>query len=540
MKFNKVKLVMIASVMSMTLSLGNVSLKYAAGQEEGAESTNNVQNGEQTYDKDAEQSKDNTSGVPEEDKDNSEKKDENIDDKGEAKDDMKGDSNGDNASGKDDADHKDNAGTEDKKDDKKDDGNNPADKDQKDDSNNPADKDQKDDGNNPTDKEQKDNTNTDGKKDDTTGQDTSAGSTDNTSGSNSSAVSGEIVVDNGTVTDNSADAVYVERDYNPSERFLSMGEKIKYNANMPVENLPSFITQEMVMGALKTQDEYGYPASVTIAQIIQESGFGKYGPNGDKGQGLSYLAFQYNNLFGIKGIGTAGSVDMQTGEQTSAGDYYMTTAGFRVYNTYTECLEDRAKLLKKVYSDLTEGVTDANTFAMQIGSRWATSLTYGKNLIDQMETYDLYRLDRMTLKDFSKLIGNFANPCPGATLTSEFGYRTAPTAASGTFHKGLDLGTGSENIPTYAAKEGTVTEAGYSPSAGNWVVIDHGNGIVTKYMHHEEIYVKKGQHVEKGQQIGLSGSTGNSTGNHLHFQLEIDGKAVDPTPYLQKDNKKAL
>ena len=528
MKFNKVKLVMIASVMSMTLSLGNVSVKYAAGQEEGAESTNTVQNGEQTYDKDAEQSKDNTSGVPEEDKDNSEKKDENVDDKGETKDDMKDDSNGDNASGKDDADHKDNAGTEDKKDDKKDDVNNPADKDQKDDGNNPADKDQE------------DNTNTDGKKDDTTGQDTSAGSTDNTSGSNSSAVSGEIAVDNGTVTDNSADAVYVERDYNPSERFLSMGEKIKYNANMPVENLPSFITQEMVMGTLKTQDEYGYPASVTIAQIIQESGFGKYGPNGDKGQGLSYLAFQYNNLFGIKGIGTAGSVDMQTGEQTSAGDYYMTTAGFRVYNTYTECLEDRAKLLKKVYSDLTEGVTDAHTFAMQIGSRWATSLTYGKNLIDQMETYDLYRLDRMTLKDFSKLIGNFANPCPGATLTSEFGYRTAPTAASGTFHKGLDLGTGSENIPTYAAKEGTVTEAGYSPSAGNWVVIDHGNGIVTKYMHHEEIYVKKGQHVEKGQQIGLSGSTGDSTGNHLHFQLEIDGKAVDPTPYLQKDNKKAL
>ena len=328
--------------------------------------------------------------------------------------------------------------------------------------------------------------------------------------------------------DNSKEAYYEERTYNPSETFIDKGEKIKYSTDMPLEDIPVFITPEMIIGALKVQDEYGYPASVTIAQIIQESGFGAYGPYGDEGQGLSYLAYQYNNLFGIKGTGPAGSVNMQTVEQTKSGESYTIRAGFRVYNTYTEAIDDRAELLSEVYSDLIEGVNDANTFAMRIGGRWATDINYAKNLICQMETYDLYRLDRMTLGEFSELLGDFADPCPGSHLTSGFGWREFRNS----YHKGIDLGTGSENIPVYAAAAGTVITAGWSDSAGNWIVIDHGDGLVTKYMHHEEIYVEKGDHVEKGQQIGLSGSTGDSTGNHLHFQLEINGAAVDPLPYL--------
>lgn len=320
--------------------------------------------------------------------------------------------------------------------------------------------------------------------------------------------------------------------FTPSSEFIDDREKVKYNVDIPVDGLPGFITQEMLVGALKCQDETGYPASVTIAQIIQESGFGKYGPDGDKGQGLSYLAYQYNNLFGIKGSGTAGSVAMNTGEQRLDGSRYSITAGFRVYNTYTECIEDRTGLLERVYKDLTFGVKDANTFAMKIGSRWATSLSYGQNLIRQMDRYDLYRLDAMTLDEFSGMIGTFANPCPGARLTSDFGYREAPLAGASTYHKGIDLGTGACNIPTYAAEAGTVTYAGPGGAAGNLVTIDHGNGLVTKYMHHDRVYVKVGDGVQKGQQIGLSGTTGNSTGNHLHFQVEKDGVVVNPMYYL--------
>lgn len=331
-----------------------------------------------------------------------------------------------------------------------------------------------------------------------------------------------------------SDPVIDFRDYDLSKYLKDDREKVKYNAALPIEGIPSFITQEMIIGALKCQDETGFPASVTIAQIIQESGYGSYGEGGEDGQGLSYLAFQYCNLFGIKGTGSAGSVNMLTGEQTSAGDNYTITAGFRVYNTYTEAIEDRTELLKEVYSDLTEGVTDANTFAVQVGSRWATAIHYGQSLIKVMETYDLYRLDDMTVEQFSDMIGTFADPCPGAQISSTFGYRTFDSS----FHKGLDLGTGTANIPTYAAEAGTVITAGWSDSAGNWIVIDHENGIVTKYMHHDKIYVEEGQKVEKGQQIGLSGTTGYSTGNHLHFQVEENGVAVDPLTYLTSDEEK--
>ena len=352
---------------------------------------------------------------------------------------------------------------------------------------------------------------------------TPGSSSDNASAStDSKATESQTTAETGTNTQQDVS-------YKASGVFKKIGERVQYNVDVPIKGLPSFITQEMIVGALKSQDEYGYPASVTIAQIIQESGYGTYGPGGNKGQGLSGLAYGYCNLFGIKGTGTAGSVSMRTSEMTKDGKIYSTTSAFRAYNTYSEAIEDRCKVLQNGYSDLISGVNDANTFAMRIGQRWATDLNYGKSLIKLMELYDLYRLDDMTLKDFSAMIGRFADPCPGAVVTSNFGFREFDNK----FHKGLDLGTGSENIPTYAAESGTVIFAGYSGSAGNLITIDHGNGLVTKYMHHSEIYVKVGDHVEKGQQIGLSGTTGRSTGNHLHFQVEENGVAVNPLLYLE-------
>lgn len=123
--------------------------------------------------------------------------------------------------------------------------------------------------------------------------------------------------------------------------------------------------------------------------------------------------------------------------------------------------------------------------------------------------------------------GQFTHPCPGAVVSSTFGYRDF----DGAFHKGLDLAA-AEGTPTYAAADGFVVTAGWSDSAGNWVVINHGNGLVTKYMHHSALAVSQGQNVSKGQQIGYVGNTGNSFGAHLHFQVELNGAAVDPMGYL--------
>ncbi len=123
--------------------------------------------------------------------------------------------------------------------------------------------------------------------------------------------------------------------------------------------------------------------------------------------------------------------------------------------------------------------------------------------------------------------GQFTNPCPAGYVSSPFGYRDFDSS----FHKGLDLAA-PEGTPTYAAGDGVVLIAGWSDSAGNWIVIDHGNGFVAKYMHHSALAVSAGQSVSKGQLIGYVGNTGNSFGAHLHFQLELNGAPVDPQAYI--------
>ena len=125
--------------------------------------------------------------------------------------------------------------------------------------------------------------------------------------------------------------------------------------------------------------------------------------------------------------------------------------------------------------------------------------------------------------------GYFTHPCPGTTYQSS--YFGEVRSFDSRPHKGNDYAAPT-GTPTYAAAAGTVITAGWSNSAGNWVVISHGNGLVTKYMHHSSICVSAGQRVEKGQQIGYVGSTGYSTGAHLHFQVELNGTPVNPNNYM--------
>ncbi|MDR2196505.1 MAG: peptidoglycan DD-metalloendopeptidase family protein [Coriobacteriales bacterium] len=124
-------------------------------------------------------------------------------------------------------------------------------------------------------------------------------------------------------------------------------------------------------------------------------------------------------------------------------------------------------------------------------------------------------------------VPSFVHPCPGAVISSGFGWRDFDSS----YHMGTDFACAS-GTPIYAAAAGTVIIAGYSSSAGNWVVITHGNGVVTKYMHASALYVSVGQTVSAGETIAAVGSTGYSTGPHLHFQVEIDGQAVNPMIFL--------
>lgn len=126
----------------------------------------------------------------------------------------------------------------------------------------------------------------------------------------------------------------------------------------------------------------------------------------------------------------------------------------------------------------------------------------------------------------------FVWPCPSSTrITSEYGYRIHPIYGDLRLHNGIDIGaeTGSSIIAAY---QGTVIGAGYNSSMGNYVMIDHGEGLVTIYMHASYLCVSEGDIVQTGQLIALVGATGDATGPHLHFTVRLNGNYVNPWNYV--------
>lgn len=128
--------------------------------------------------------------------------------------------------------------------------------------------------------------------------------------------------------------------------------------------------------------------------------------------------------------------------------------------------------------------------------------------------------------------GMFAFPAPSYTrISDDYGNRIHPTLGVEKFHNGIDLAA-PNGSPILAAYDGEVVAAAYSSSMGNYVMIDHGDSLYTIYMHASSLYVSKGDAVTKGQQIAAVGSTGRSTGPHLHFGVRKNGGYVSPWGYL--------
>lgn len=128
--------------------------------------------------------------------------------------------------------------------------------------------------------------------------------------------------------------------------------------------------------------------------------------------------------------------------------------------------------------------------------------------------------------------GVFAWPCPKYTrISDEYGMRMHPTLGVEMMHNGIDLAA-PYGTAILAAYDGTVVAASYSSSMGNYIMIDHGSGLYSIYMHCSSLSVSRGQDVSKGQTIAAVGSTGRSTGNHLHFGVRLNGSYVSPWRYL--------
>ncbi|HEX6596828.1 MAG TPA: peptidoglycan DD-metalloendopeptidase family protein [Acidimicrobiales bacterium] len=125
----------------------------------------------------------------------------------------------------------------------------------------------------------------------------------------------------------------------------------------------------------------------------------------------------------------------------------------------------------------------------------------------------------------------FGGPLASIRVSSAFGWRIHPIYGSARLHTGVDL-SASSGTPIRAAADGVVASAGWLGGYGNAVVIDHGGGQATLYAHQSSMAVRQGQSVDKGDVIGRVGCTGSCTGPHLHYEVRLNGKPVDPSPYL--------
>lgn len=197
-------------------------------------------------------------------------------------------------------------------------------------------------------------------------------------------------------------------------------------------------------------------------------------------------------------------------------------------------------LLNKKHQELKNFESQINRAQGQI-SEYERDIQAQENKVKQLEAEikrkeeEARRAAEAAGKTYNTVsLGNirFIWPCPASSrITSGFGSRTSPTEGASANHQGIDIGAASGS-GILAAASGTVVIATYSYSAGNYIMINHGGGIYTVYMHCSQLLVSEGQSVIQGQTIAKVGSTGYSTGPHLHFGIRADGKYVNPGKYV--------
>ena len=203
-------------------------------------------------------------------------------------------------------------------------------------------------------------------------------------------------------------------------------------------------------------------------------------------------------------------------------------------------LADAAEEQKKAVESLIQAKNqEIASYQAQIDSESSNADAYEADLAEQEKLLDQIEQQIAAAAAAAAQEGDgdggasgFIWPCPSShRITSYFGPREQPTAGASTNHKGIDIGAGYGSA-IVASASGRVTTSTYSSSAGNYVVISHGNGISTVYMHCSALYVSVGQTVSQGETIAAVGSTGYSTGNHLHFGVIKNGTYVNPLGYV--------
>ena len=247
-----------------------------------------------------------------------------------------------------------------------------------------------------------------------------------------------------------------------------------------------------------------------------------------------YIELTYSNVFNPKewNYKAAEKFAEMVTEKTE-GHVKVTFHGLNELDCY------RDSVVHAVNGDKWIGLEEPSLFADWVGD---CAVLVGPMLYNNDEEYN-YVMDSAIVKGVQAALaeanrrvyggGQFVWPAPNYTrISDDYGMRMHPTLGVEKFHNGIDLAAPSGS-PILAAYDGDVVGAGYSSTMGNYLMIDHGDGLLTIYMHASKLYVSTGAAVSKGQKIAAVGSTGRSTGPHLHFGVRLNGNYVSPWKYLK-------
>ncbi|MBP1949303.1 M23 family metallopeptidase [Virgibacillus litoralis] len=201
----------------------------------------------------------------------------------------------------------------------------------------------------------------------------------------------------------------------------------------------------------------------------------------------------------------------------------------------TAKVQAKMKELKLLESQMRESMTE---LPVSLGPSGGIDIQIPENELKQSEFVKHYKKTIDEMEQTNKELKHTPTIWPSSShsISSEFGPRSDPFNRSSSLHTGIDI-RGSTGTPVFAGADGTVTLAEYYGGYGKTIKVRHSDRFVTLYSHLSEIKVKQGDTLKKGDNIGSIGSTGRSTGPHLHYEILENGKPVDPYPYMTIFNK---
>jgi murein DD-endopeptidase MepM/ murein hydrolase activator NlpD len=258
---------------------------------------------------------------------------------------------------------------------------------------------------------------------------------------------------------------------------------------------------------------------------------------------ISYISviFEANSfsdlLTRISDVGELMDYDKKLYDELKTSKQATIDAKASLEKTQDELVEEKANLeVKKIELDVQRAEAEA------LLKEYEKSIEEAKELYrqeqeasEQVQKDIIKKTEELKKQQQVKGTGTFSWPVPASNrVTSQYGRRWHPIFHENRMHSGIDIGGVGYGSKVLASDDGQVMTSGYSSSYGNYVVISHGNGFSTLYAHLSKRSVKEGDKVQKGQVLGLTGSTGNSTGPHLHFEIRKDGATVNPLNYFDK------